>query len=129
MIYQKISEKGKISFTKKAIGKIIMQCINETPMDIIVSNPKGKAATFSAMVGGNSDSGDHIQIDLKADEIFIELFVIIPFGVSIKLVKQYLNDSIREKMNLMLQTEPQDLGVNVVGMLMKSGKVVHWGEA
>lgn len=124
MIYKKSTEYGSIGFTKKTIGKVIMQCVDEAPMKIVISNKKGKMAGFAHVMGGNDDV-DNIGIEIDDGEIYLELFILIPFGTSIKRAKQYLNDSIKEKMVFYFRTVPFEVRINLVGMLTRSGKVKY----
>lgn len=124
MIYKESTEYGSIGFTKKTIGKIVLQCIDEAPMKMVISNKKGKTAGFPHVMGGN-DVLDNIGIEIDDDGIYLELFILIPFGTSIKRAKQYLNDSIKEKMIFYFRTVPVEVRINLVGMLTRSGRVKY----
>ena len=53
MIYKESTEYGSIGFTKKTIGKVVLQCIDEAPMKMVISNKKGKTAGFPHVIGKN----------------------------------------------------------------------------
>ena len=64
MIYKESTEYGSIGFTKKTIGKVVLQCIDEAPMKMVISNKKGKTAGFPHVMGGN-DVLDNIGIEIE----------------------------------------------------------------
>ncbi|MCQ4637408.1 Asp23/Gls24 family envelope stress response protein [Anaerovorax odorimutans] len=110
---------GTITVSKNAIGKIVIEAVEQFDGKVIISNHKGKVPGIVSRFGGMDDTSI-MEINSGEKGLDLRVFVVLRFGTSITQVTNQLVDDIHEKMKESLGIEPNSVAVVVTGMISKN---------
>lgn len=105
---------GKISISDLAIAKVASQAAVES-YGIVDTVARRFSDTIAELLKKDA-GGKGVRITTQGNRIFIDVFVIIKYGVSIEAVAESLKESIRYKVENFTGMIVDTVNVNVVGL-------------
>ena len=105
---------GKISISDLAIAKVASQAAVES-YGIVDTVARRFSDTVAELLKKDA-GGKGVKITTQGNRIFIDVFVIIKYGVSIEAVAESLKESIRYKVENFTGMIVDTVNVNVVGL-------------
>ena len=105
---------GKISISDEAIAKVAAHAALEC-YGVVEMVSRKLSDSFSLLFKRDS-SGKGVKVVTNGDRIFIDIFVIIKFGVSISAVAESLKSSVKYKVEQFTGMIVNTVNVNIVGV-------------
>ena len=105
---------GKISISDEAIAKVAAHAALEC-YGVVEMVSRRLSDSFSLLFKRDS-SGKGVKVVTNGDRIFIDVFVIIKFGVSISAVAESLKSSVRYKVEQFTGMIVNAVNVNIIGV-------------
>ncbi|HBF86274.1 MAG TPA: Asp23/Gls24 family envelope stress response protein [Clostridiales bacterium] len=105
---------GKISISDDAIAKVASHAALEC-YGIVEMVPRKLRDSISALFGRNS-STKGVNVSTSGDRIFIDVYVIIKFGVSISAVADSLKNAVKYKVEEFTGMIVDTVNVNIIGV-------------
>lgn len=120
--YKETNEFGKITINDNAIAELVVSEIRNYNNDLYITNSKGKRTSkVYKSVGGSSAT--NIDIQYEDDKLFIKIYLIVRFGMSIKKTTDELMENIRSQIKMATGHNPKAITIVVTGV--KSKKVAR----
>ncbi len=114
------NELGTIRISDEAIGVIAGLAALE--VQGVGAMAHGTVDGLAEMLGVKPPAGRGVKVEVSAEEVFIELNLIVEFGVEIPLICQKVQDKVREAVEDMTGLTVARVNVSVQGVKMKSDK-------
>ena len=105
---------GKISISDLAIAKVASHTAMESYG--IVEMVSRRFTDTVAMLLKKDDSGKGIKVTTSGNRIYIDVYIIIKYGVSISAVAQSLKEAIKYKVEAFTGMIVSTVNVNVIGV-------------
>ena len=105
---------GKISISDEAIAKVAAHAALEC-YGIVEMVPRTLMDSFSRLLKKES-GGMGVKVSTSGDRIYIEVFVIIKFGVSISAVADSLKKAVKYKVEQFTGMIVDTVNVNILGV-------------
>lgn len=105
---------GKISISDLAIAKVAKNAALEC-YGIVDTVSKRLKDSITELIKGQSDSKG-VKIVTSGDRIFIDVYVIIKYGVSINAVAESLKESVKYKVEKFTGMIVDTVNVNIIGV-------------
>ena len=105
---------GKISISDEAIAKVAAHAALEC-YGVVEMVSRKLSDSFSLLFKRDS-SGKGVKVVTNGDRIFIDIFVIIKFGVSISAVAESLKSSVKYKVEQFTGMIVNTVNVNIIGV-------------
>lgn len=112
------SELGEINISKETIGYIVRLIL----VDIkgVVGSKKTVINEITDMLMGNTDiisnASSNIKIEIKDNKIFIDLFIIIKYGVRIPDIAWDIQNRIKEELIREIGTDASEINIHIQGI-------------
>lgn len=90
-----------------------------------LSSMRGSFATGVAERLGKTAHSKGVKVELIEDKIFIDLYVVLVFGVSIPQVAQELQSNIGQTLKNMTALEIAEINIHVVGIQIEQDNIVE----
>ncbi len=114
MAVKTINAYGKISITDKAIAKVVARASLECYGIVELVSAKLSDSIASLFNKKNATKG--VKIVTDGDRIFIDVYVIIKFGVSISAVAESLKNAVKYKTEKFTGMIVDTVNVNITGV-------------
>lgn len=96
MLYSEINGEGTVSINESVICQIIEETVqSEFAGRVWISSKKGPASSLMTKLGAK-DATDDIEMYLENGQVYLKMFVILKFGVSIKNTTAQLISRLKE---------------------------------
>ena len=105
---------GKISISDEAIAKVAAHAALEC-YGIVEMVPRTFMDSFSQLLKKET-GGKGVKVVTSGDRIYIDIFVIIKFGVSISAVAESLKKAVKYKVELFTGMIVDTVNVNILGV-------------
>ena len=105
---------GKISISDLAIARVASQAAMES-YGIVDTVSRRFTDTLAELLGKDT-GGKGVKVATSGNRIFIDVFVIIKYGVSIEAVAESLKESIKYKVEKFTGMIVDTVNVNVMGL-------------
>ncbi|MEN3189399.1 MAG: Asp23/Gls24 family envelope stress response protein [Atribacterota bacterium] len=112
------TELGEINISKETIGYIVRLIL----VDIkgVAGSKKTVMNEITDMLMGNtdiiSDTSSNIKIEIKDNKIFIDLFIIIKYGVRIPDIAWDIQNRIKEELIRKIGTDTSEINIHIQGI-------------
>ncbi len=83
---------------------------------------RGNFATDVVEKLGKKNHGKGVKVELANEDIIVDLYVVMYFGVAIPVVAQKIQDNIRQALFTMTGLEPKEVNVHIVGVTFETQK-------
>ena len=87
-----------------------------------VAAMRGNFATDVVEKLGKKNHGKGVKVELANEDIIVDLYVVMYFGVAIPVVAQKIQDNIRQALFTMTGLEPKEVNVHIVGVTFETQK-------
>lgn len=119
MLYSEINSSGTIVIEEAVICQIIEETISDCYANKVwISDRKGQASSFVMMIGAK-DVTDDIEMYLENGQLFLKLYVILRFGLSIKQVTGELIQSLKEIIRENTAIPVKEITIVVTGVMSR----------
>ena len=105
---------GKISISDKAIAKLVSHACYESYGVVGLDSYRFKDSLTELFRKNNSTKG--VRITTVGDRIYIDLSIIIKFGVSISAVADSLKEAVKYKVEKFTGMIVDTINVNIIGV-------------
>lgn len=105
---------GKISISDLAIAKVASQAAMES-YGIVDTVARRFTETLAELLGKDS-GGKGVRVTTQGNRIFIDVYVLIKYGVSIEAVAESLKEAIKYKVEKFTGMIVDTVNVNVMGL-------------
>ena len=105
---------GKISISDEAIAKVAAHAALEC-YGVVEMVSRRLADSFSQLFK-RDNGGKGVKVTTTGDRIFIDVFVIIKFGVSIAAVAESLKSAVKYKVEQFTGMIVDEVNVNIIGV-------------
>ena len=105
---------GKISISDEAIAKVAAHAALECYG--VVEMVSRRLSDSVSLLFKRDSSGKGVKVVTNGDRIFIDVFVIIKFGVSISAVAESLKSSVKYKVEQFTGMIVNTVNVNIIGV-------------
>jgi len=116
-------EKNTLEMNEDALGKVeiapeVIEVIAGIAASEVegVANMRGNFASGVVEKLGKKNHGKGIKVELSDEEIIVDVFCTLNFGVSIPQVAQQIQENIRQTLLNMTGLEVDEVNVHVVGV-------------
>ena len=106
---------GKISISDLAIAKVASHTAMES-YGIVEMVSRRFTDSLSALMKKDKDGGKGIKITTSGNRIYIDVYVVIKYGVSINAVAESLKEAIKYKVEAFTGMIVDTVNVNVIGV-------------
>ena len=119
MMLEKNNELGTIRIHNNIFGGLVYDALRETEGRALAASDKGKL--LGSMGGWPSDGeiADNILLRQEDKKIYLECYIIMRFGSSIKLVTKRVMDSLEVRLRQMFPDYAGQIKIKVVGVKSK----------
>ena len=115
------NELGKLNIEKNAIGRIVSEAVAAQGGEVYLSNKKGKPLKLKNPKGF-VDHSPEMDIYKEKGVLYIEFYIIMRFGTSIKETTGRIFDNILSDLSAIFGMENAALKVTVTGMYTRDIK-------
>lgn len=105
---------GKISISDLAIAKIVQQAAMES-YGIVDTVARRFTDTLAGLFGKDA-GGKGVKVMTSGNRIFVDIYVLIKYGVSIEAVAESLKEAIKYKVERFTGMFVDTVNVNVMGL-------------
>lgn len=105
---------GKISISDLAIARVASQAAMES-YGIVDTVSRRFTDTLAELLGKDT-GGKGVKVSTSGNRIFIDIFVVIKYGVSIEAVAESLKESVKYKVEKFTGMIVDTVNVNVMGL-------------
>lgn len=115
---------GKDSLGKVEIAPEVIEVIAGIAASEVegVAQMRGNFATGIAEKLGKKNHGKGVKVELTEDEIIIDVYCTMKFGVTIPTVAQEIQDNIRQALVNMTALEADEVNIHIVGVVFEQTK-------
>lgn len=115
---------GKDSLGKVEIAPEVIEVIAGIAASEVegVAQMRGNFATGVAEKLGKKNHGKGVKVELTEDEIIIDVYCTMKFGVTIPTVAQEIQDNIRQALVNMTALEADEVNIHIVGVVFEQTK-------
>lgn len=115
---------GKDSLGKVEIAPEVIEVIAGIAASEVegVAQMRGNFATGVAEKLGKKNHGKGVKVELTEDEIIIDVYCTMKFGVTIPTVAQEIQDNIRQALVNMTALEADEVNIHIVGVAFEQTK-------
>ena len=106
---------GKISISDKAIAKVASHAAIEC-YGIVETVARKFSDSLSELMKNKDVSGKGVKVTTSGNRIYIDVYVIIKYGVSINAVAESLKESIKYKVERFTGMIVDTVNVNIMGV-------------
>jgi len=117
------NELGTIRISDDAIGVIAGLAARE--IQGVVSTGRGPLAGLAEVLGMKPTYGRGVKVEVTAEDVYIELHLIVEFGMDIPVICQKVQDKVKETVEDMTGLSVARVNVAVQDVQMKSDKTVR----
>jgi uncharacterized alkaline shock family protein YloU len=114
------SEAGSIRISDEAIAVIAGLAALE--VEGVASMSQGTVDGIAEMLGVKPSQGRGVKVEVRNEEVAIEIYLLVEFGVDIPLVCQKVQDRVRESVEDMTGLNVSYVNISVQGVKMKGEK-------
>lgn len=118
MLYKVDTKEGQITLDRYAAAQIVEEQISQFRGKVWITNSKGAIGGFMNRLSGRSDLDD-LEISMDKDGIFVRVYLVIRFGVSIRMVSERLLADIRKALEDCTELPVSEVNLVVTGTLSK----------
>ena len=114
---ERISERGIIKINDNIFGTLVSDAINQTQGKAFAASDKGKL--LAAIGGGKPTAGeiaDNMIVKYSNGQIYLECYIIMVFGASIKVTTEKILDMMEDKLKALFPTSPGTIKLKIVGV-------------
>jgi len=112
------TELGEINISKETIRYIVS--LNLVDVKGVVGSKKTVINEITDMLMGNTDiisnASNNIKIEIKDNKIFIDLFIIIKYGVRIPDIAWDIQSKIKEELIKKIGTDASEINIHIQGI-------------
>ena len=112
------TELGEINISKETIRYIVS--LNLVDVKGVVGSKKTVINEITDMLMGNTDiisnASNNIKIEIKDNKIFIDLFIIIKYGVRIPDIAWDIQSKIKEELIRKIRTDASEINIHIQGI-------------
>ncbi len=120
MIYQEKNEFGVITVDDAFLNQLIKESLKAYEGKAWLANYKGKSSNFAIKLG-NIDSLAEKKVKTTEQGLYIKLYLMVKFGVSIKEVCGHIFDTLSAAIEEDLELTVDDFVVEITGVWAKNG--------
>lgn len=117
---ERINEKGTIKINHTIFGRMLHEAIKLTDEHTFAASEKGKLLSG---IRGNSPApgeiGDNMVLEEEDGVIYVEFYIIMLFGASIRKYTKIILDCMEKKLKELFPCQPCRIVLNVVGVKSK----------
>ena len=117
---ERINEKGTIKINKHIFGRLVWDAVELTEGKVFSASEKGKQLTG---IGGSrpapGEIADHMTVQEREGAIYVEFYVILSFGASIRKNSELILNYMEESLRLMFPNQKGRILMKVVGVKSK----------
>ena len=119
MLYSKINGEGTVNISESVICQIIEETVqSEFAGRVWISNKKSQVSSFMTMLGAKEVTDD-IEMYLENGQIYLKMFVILKFGISIKKTTSELIQRLKETIEENASMPVKEITLVVNGVMSK----------
>ncbi|MCD4813387.1 Asp23/Gls24 family envelope stress response protein [bacterium] len=118
---QNQSDAGSIRISDEAIAVIAGLAALE--VDGVASMSQGAVDGIAEMLGVKPSQGRGVKVEVRNEDVAIEINLLVEFGVDIPVVCQKVQDRVRESVEDMTGLNVSYVNISVQGVKMKGDKV------
>ena len=122
MLYQETNEYGVISIDNTFLNQIIKESLKPYEGKAWKANYKGKSSDFFIKIG-NIDALADQEIKESEKGIYIKIYLIVKFGISMGSVSKAIIDNITDVLINDLELKVDDIEVVITAMMMNKNIV------
>ncbi len=122
MLYQKTNEYGVISVDNTFLNQLIKEALKPFEGRAWKANYKGRSQDFLIKLG-NFDALSEQVIKESENGVYIRIYLIVRFGISLGAVTSAIIDSLADVLSNDLDAKIDDIEVVISGMIMTKGIV------
>ena len=122
MLYQKTNEYGVISVDNTFLNQLIKDALKPFEGRAWKANYKGRSQDFLIKLG-NFDALSEQVIKESENGVYIRIYLIVRFGISLGAVSSAIIDSLADVLSNDLDAKIDDIEVIISGMIMTKGIV------
>ena len=122
MLYQKTNEYGVISVDNTFLNQLIKEALKPFEGRAWKANYKGRSQDFLIKLG-NFDALSEQVIKESENGVYIRIYLIVRFGISLGAVSSAIIDSLADVLSNDLDAKIDDIEVVISGMIMTKGIV------
>lgn len=115
------NELGTIRISDEAIG--VIAALAGLEVAGVVSMAHGAVDGIAELLGVKPPHGRGVKVEVSEDEVYIELNLVVEFGVDIPVVCQKVQDRVQEAVEDMTGLTVARVNVSVQGVKMKADKL------
>lgn len=108
------TEYGKIEISDSVIAEVVTDAADQFEGRMYLSKSGGKVIQH-----GSGAEGSAVSVEFDGDEIDIEVYVILKFGLSIKRITGRFIDEIESGVALLVGKPPRNISIIVKGILSR----------
>lgn len=119
MLYSEINGEGTVNISESVICQIIEETVqSEFAGRVWISNKKSQVSSFMTMLGAKEVTDD-IEMYLENGQIYLKMFVILKFGISIKQTTSELIQRLKETIEENASMPVKEITLVVNGVMSK----------
>lgn len=119
MLYSEINGEGTVNISESVICQIIEETVqSEFAGRVWISNKKSQVSSFMTMLGAKEVTDD-IEMYLENGQIYLKMFVILKFGISIKKTTSELIQRLKETIEENASMPVKEITLVVNGVMSK----------
>lgn len=118
MLYKLETKEGRITLDRFVAAQIVEEQISPFYGKVWIANSKGSMGGFINRLYGRSDLDD-FEIAMDERGLSVRVYLIIRFGVSIRMVTERLISDIRNALEKYTELPVSEVSLVVTGMLSK----------
>ena len=108
---------GKISISDLAIARVVAHTAAESYGIVAVSSDRRLSKNLSKMVK-KEEWGRGVKVTITANRIYVDVSVVIKYGVSIEAVAESLKEAVKYKVEAFTGMIVNVVNVNVIGVTL-----------
>ncbi len=120
MIYQEKNEFGVITVDDAFLNQLIKESLHPFEGKVWLANYKGRSSNFAVKLG-NIDSLAEKTVKTTEEGLYIKLFLLVKFGVSIREVCSSIFQSLSAAIEEDLELTVDDFVIEITGVWAKNG--------
>lgn len=118
MLYSEINGEGTVNIHSSVICQIIEETVEEEfKGQVWISNRKSQVSSFMSILGARVT--DDIEMYLERGQVYLKMYVIIKFGLSIKTVSDELILRLKESIEEKSKMPVKEIHLVVNGVMAK----------
>lgn len=120
MLYQERNNYGVISVDDTFINKLVKDILKPFDGKVWVANYKGRQQNFIIKLG-NTESLAEIEVEQRESGVFVRVYIMTRFGVSIGQISKTLINGIYSSLHDDLELEIDNIEIVLTGVISSKG--------